>query len=205
MGKRRGTCLLRLLSVSYPRIEPPAPLSPAPHPAPTRGLSVSYPRIEPPAHAIWLSPRLKAKAFSILPSDRTTCTLRARRGRRVLDALSVSYPRIEPPAPPILQQAFADEVRAFSILPSDRTTCTRSQGLCGAQDGSSFQYPTLGSNHLHPRPPHTGEPLAVQLSVSYPRIEPPAPGIAGLLHLPGYSTFSILPSDRTTCTSGLLA
>ena len=37
---------------------------------------------------------------------------------------------------------------AFSILPSDRTTYT---GLAGnpTPGSSAFQYPTLGSNHLH--------------------------------------------------------
>ncbi len=76
---------------------------------------------------VWLA---LITAFSILPSDRTTCTYGDEYGAGDVggDVLSVSYPRIEPPAPLM--------------------------GIMTGVTATSFQYPTLGSNHLHQRRCH---------------------------------------------------
>ncbi len=139
----------------------------------TKTLSVSYPRIEPSSPG------------------------RTRHLCRSWPSLSVSYPRIEPssPAGPLAlsSTSLALSVSYPRIEPSSKCGRDVVEG-----HGQPFQYPTLGSNHLHLLVTSRKGPL-VSLSVSYPRIEPSSrpkyyPGII----LP--KAFSILPSDRTIFT-----
>ncbi len=111
--------------------------------------------------------------------------------------LSVSYPRIEPSSQ-TSPSTWSGTPRTFSILPSDRTIFT-GQLLWRALLQEHFQYPTLGSNHLHLG--WTGPAASSATFFQYPTL--------GSNHLHNESrirtiyqlaTFSILPSDRTIFT-----
>ncbi len=189
-------------------------------------LSVSYPRIEPSSQDDCRWREALAAAFSILPSDRTIFTvIGAADGvriprtfsilpsdRTIFTALAEFMQSRQPATFSILPSdrtiftmistsSLCPHIEPFSILPSDRTIFTDFDAHPDWLAGTDFQYPTLGSNHLHVDD-HRYEGdlqnafsiLPSDRTIFTSSLAPPPPGWS--------STFSILPSDRTIFTGG---